>query len=248
LLLDVWWPTNPQTWNSYAYVTNNPLSYIDPLGLQDSPCPSGCLPPPPPILPCYLLPLGCQGTGGGGGPSGRGNYCTEFIFDGTNGGNPGHCPSQGGRGAAPHKPTNNGTQRVPNQITCNTVLPDGSTVGSHINSVVNSVGNSANTENPVLEGQTGLNPISVMSQVFSGTNFRAMYGGPGANYAFLGDAGNFAYGAVSAQIGVPLWATEAVAGGYSLLAHPSSDWVGPYFMDPSATVQVPAGYNAQCKD
>jgi hypothetical protein len=26
-------PTNPQTWNSYAYVTNNPTTYNDPLGL-----------------------------------------------------------------------------------------------------------------------------------------------------------------------------------------------------------------------
>src|ERR1043165_8349071 len=25
--------TNPQTWNRYAYVTNNPLTAVDPLGL-----------------------------------------------------------------------------------------------------------------------------------------------------------------------------------------------------------------------
>jgi len=29
---------NPQTQNRYAYVTNNPLSYVDPLGTQGGPC------------------------------------------------------------------------------------------------------------------------------------------------------------------------------------------------------------------
>jgi len=42
---------NPQSWNRYAYVTNMPLSLVDPLGLQDnppmSPCDNkgGCQPP-----------------------------------------------------------------------------------------------------------------------------------------------------------------------------------------------------------
>lgn len=47
-----------------------------------------------------------------------------------------------------------------------------------------------------------------------------MYGGPGANYTLLGDAGNFAYFAVAANIGVPLAVAEAAAGGYSVLNHP----------------------------
>jgi RHS repeat-associated protein len=32
-------PTNPQSWNRYAYVGNGPLSYIDPTGLSKTPAP-----------------------------------------------------------------------------------------------------------------------------------------------------------------------------------------------------------------
>jgi RHS repeat-associated protein len=45
-------PTNPQSWNRYAYVGNNPLSRIDPLGLEDVSCDDDG---------------GCDGGGGGGG-------------------------------------------------------------------------------------------------------------------------------------------------------------------------------------
>jgi RHS repeat-associated protein len=31
-------PTNPQSWNRYAYVVNNPLALVDPLGLQGDDC------------------------------------------------------------------------------------------------------------------------------------------------------------------------------------------------------------------
>jgi len=134
-------------------------------------------------------------------------------------------------------------------ITCDTILPDGSTIGSRVAALSNSI----NSQGQLIEGPEGPiwqgpGPLSIASQVYSGTNFRKMFGGPGAKNVFLGDAGNFAYGAVAAQLGVPLWATELAAGAYSLVTHPSKDWVGPYNMDPSATVNVPAGYNAQCSD
>ena|ERR1035438_3383948 len=134
------------------------------------------------------------------------------------------------------------------EVGCNTVLPDGSTIGSHVRSVVNSVNNSAQlmvaTENE--ESPSVSNLVSMISQVYSGTNFRTMYGGPGANYKFLGDAGNFAFFAINAKIGVPLLAAELAAGAYSIKVHSRKDWVGPFGMDPSATRVFKPGYGAKC--
>jgi len=36
-------PTNPQDYNRYTYVDNNPLTYIDPTGLDDQSNDGGCV-------------------------------------------------------------------------------------------------------------------------------------------------------------------------------------------------------------
>lgn len=106
--------------------------------------------------------------------------------------------------------------RVPNKITCGTVLPNGRTVGSYVNQLSNTINNASQMTStpydPSASHVPGYSPLSVPGQVYSQTNFKIMFRGQG-NAAFLGDAENFAYAVVSANIGVPLWATEAVAGG-----------------------------------
>ncbi|HXZ81341.1 MAG TPA: RHS repeat-associated core domain-containing protein, partial [Terriglobales bacterium] len=51
-------PGNPQTWNRYAYVNNNPTNFIDPLGLRDClPSDSICVTEPMPPGPDPILDL-----------------------------------------------------------------------------------------------------------------------------------------------------------------------------------------------
>ena len=61
---------NPQTWNRYAYVANNPLGAVDPLGLTDCPQGKTCpipVPPQPPVNVVALPPI-VPGVPGGSVP------------------------------------------------------------------------------------------------------------------------------------------------------------------------------------
>jgi RHS repeat-associated protein len=221
-------PRIPQSLNRYGYAGNNPTNIVDPLGL---------------IWISFLLQF-CTNTGSGD----QCEYEIQSVWlDDGGGGGPLTSGSGGGSGGGDGGGGNN---RTPNNITCSTVLPDGSTVGSHVNSIVNSLNDSAqvnaNTDaTAVAEAQTGSNPISDIFQVYSGANFKIMFKGQ-ADASFLGDAGNFAYGAISADLGVPLSATEAVAGIYAKVAG-HTDTNHPFGMDSSANQQIPAGYQATCQ-
>lgn len=88
-------PANPQTWNRYAYASNNPLATTDPLGLVD--CPDyDCedlpgdwglfFPGTPGFIPsCWAYgPCGYFGESGASGFDF--NYGASFDFGGDNGG------------------------------------------------------------------------------------------------------------------------------------------------------------------
>jgi hypothetical protein len=111
-------PSNPQTWNRYAYVMDNPLSYVDPLGLvAPGPCGTdGSLcSTPDPSLP----------------PSSRGPYYTVSEWDDIHGKRCGVVPLR------PCPANNNGTNCTPLTPGCfNVPTAEQQCIGNFYNSTL----------------------------------------------------------------------------------------------------------------
>jgi RHS repeat-associated protein len=159
-------PSNPQTWNRYGYVANNPLTLTDPTGTCTG---GGC--PPPQTNACPLVFTGC----------GSNNFpcliCGLSSWDGLNVNWIWGSEEDDVYALLTVIAINN---RTPNNITCSTVLPNGRTVGNYVSQLSNSLNQQGQV--PMVSTPYGPapnpslpSPISVASQVYSGLNFKIMF-------------------------------------------------------------------------
>jgi hypothetical protein len=140
-----------------------------------------------------------------------------------------------------------GNTRPNYQITPDTVLPDGSTVGGRVDALEKDIKGLPNQmvftpSGAIAPKGSRLDYGTIARKVYDGTNFKIMFQGSGADPALLGDAGNYAYGKIAARLGVPLDAAKAVAGAYGVAKHPWNQLSGPYMMDKSAREHIEPGY------
>lgn len=143
----------------------------------------------------------------------------------------------------------------PNKITCSTILPNGQTIGQVVNQVTAAI--DAVESSATQAGQDPLGPG--LAEYFADVNtngpidFKNIFSGKG-DPGFLGQAGNFAFGAVSSYMfgsgSFGQYMALSGAGVYALRAGkrgPGFPFVqSPYGGDPSALHNVPAGVSAGC--
>lgn len=256
-------PTNTQSYDRYSYVMNNPLSANDPSGfcgisIQSTFTPGGRFDT-------------SEGSLGVGATSG---YWTFTYIDspcepplppafhgghGSDGSNGGNSSGQTPLRDLPQQeiPCLPGVSCYLRQLSpnCGSALPNGSTIESNVERV-----NSDVDQTELSTAQAGGDPFAAGLGTYLGSvgsygpldfknNFRGQ-GDPG----FLGEAGNFAFGSVSAHLfgsgSFGQYIALSSGGVYASLAGKKGPGipflVAPYGADPSAQANIPAGVASSC--
>jgi len=219
--------------NLYAYAGNDPVNGVDPNGMTADPndtapktCIGGVCPGAPSVEQVVV-------TATRPAPPDPPQYVNPYTSDQTLAFNSVSPPqpqfgTEGGGGDKDQKPQN---EQKPS---CNTILPNGSTVGDQVRAEVAQIN---------YEAELGQDPAGVFAvregQRGGPIDFKINFG-PDPTGA-LGAAGNFAYGAIASGVGIPQWLAEAGAGVYAA-AQGKTNPTNPMLEDNSAAANLPAGF------
>ena len=266
-------PYNTQDYYRYAYVYNNPLTHVDPSGFDCISYTSYT-----PIEQTSMGTFDDNGNWIGNPPTAdygvnSGSYCWPDTM-------PGYQGSFGGRGGSgsggnqtqipcqiglecqlarkiQQQQTNCSDPYVclPSKPNCGSALPNGSTIGSNVQQVDSNI-----DQTELSVAQAGGDPTAAGMGVYLGSvgsngplDFKNNFRGQG-NAGYFGEAGNFAFGAVSAHLfgsgSFGQYVALSGAGVYAVMAGKKGPGipflVAPYGADPSAQANTPAGVASSC--
>jgi hypothetical protein len=248
---------NPQSWNRYTYVTNNPVTRNDPTGMGIVPCADGAT-----ATICTDVAASLGGDAAVNaldvlGPVGMVVSVVWDIFDIVGLFDSGPPPPPPAAPPAVNNPNagSNNSSSTANKVDCNSVLPNGKTVGDYVQPNRALLQNSMNDSMAAAQSGLGVDPFSQPTGTFYSIakpngpiDFKNIFRSSGASPSVLGQAGNFAYYAIGSGI-LPNAELDVGAGLYALKnalfgAKRFSTLTGPMFSDASAASVRDAGLAA----